>query len=249
MRDSLSSNKFVDSYFNTHSQGGKHNIREKWMNYKTWRDYLLPAPFPFFDEYFSMRQNISFESLTCLRQYLGEKIAYYFAWKSFLTCSYAITAIPGLLLQLYIWATGSWTSALLALWVILNLIWNSVIIEIWKRKTNEINFRWGSVKIETEDDKEAKTLREEFVGDEQINHISGELTKKRFEGSGNIFKFIQIPVFLSLGLAVIGTFLVLKIFQQIYANNNLFQILGSILQAIVIQILNHLFNTSAKYVK
>jgi hypothetical protein len=33
-----------------------------------------------------------------LRQYLGQKITFYFAWKSFLTCYLALLSIPGLLL-------------------------------------------------------------------------------------------------------------------------------------------------------
>lgn len=31
-----------------------------------------------------------------MRQYLGEKISYFFAWKSYLTCTLVFLAFPGL---------------------------------------------------------------------------------------------------------------------------------------------------------
>jgi hypothetical protein len=50
--------------------------------------------------------------------------------------------------------SGDFTSILVFFWIILMLIWNSTILEIWKRKTNEINYRWGTVKLENEKENE-----------------------------------------------------------------------------------------------
>ena len=40
-------------------------------------------------------ENQNFSSITILRLYFGEKISFYFAWKSYITCALMILAVPG----------------------------------------------------------------------------------------------------------------------------------------------------------
>jgi hypothetical protein len=42
-----------------------------------------------------------------MRQYLGEKVTFYFAWNSFYTSFLILIAIPGAILQIYIIYLGS----------------------------------------------------------------------------------------------------------------------------------------------
>jgi hypothetical protein len=92
-------------------------------------------------------------------------------------------------------------------------------LEFWKRKTSEINFRWGSVKFMTQVN-ENKTMRDEFIGDENVNEVTGELTKKKYKGDSVYYQILQIPLFLALGGLVVGTFLALNIFKNINKDNS-----------------------------
>lgn len=97
------------------------------------------------NEYLLSIDSHNFSSLTIIRQYFGEKIAFLFAWRSFITCLYFFIAIPGLALQIYIIITGKYSHWLLPIWVFYSTILNTVIVELWKRKRCEINYRWGSL--------------------------------------------------------------------------------------------------------
>lgn len=61
---------------------------------------------------------------------------------------------------------------------------------------------------------ETKTIRDDFVGDENVNEVTGELTKRKFVGSSRYYYFLQFPVYLLLGGCVLGTFLGLNIFKN-----------------------------------
>ena len=60
-------------------------------------------------------------------------------------CFLFILAVPGTILQIYILIYSDWTSWLLPLWVIYTSIWATMTVEFWKRKTAEINNRWGTL--------------------------------------------------------------------------------------------------------
>jgi len=47
-------------------------------------------------DYFHEGFSRKFESISVIRQYLGEKIAYFFAWKSFITCYLFCIGVVGL---------------------------------------------------------------------------------------------------------------------------------------------------------
>jgi hypothetical protein len=107
-----------------------------------------------------------------------EKITFFFAWKSYLTCVMLFLAVPGVVLQIYIIIANDWTTWLLPLWVFYILIWNSIVVEYWKRKTSEINYRWGSLDEMNANEQETRAMRAEFSGYECINNVTGEPTKR-----------------------------------------------------------------------
>ena len=48
-------------------------------------------------------------------------------------------------------------------------------IEYWKRKTAEINNRWGTLEA-MGSGTDIKIIREEFIGDEGVYNVTGEIT-------------------------------------------------------------------------
>ena len=246
LQASTSKNKIIDCYYKMHTLGGVLRIEDKWLKFKD-KKFYWPPPLCFIRDFVTLKENSSFESLTGMRQYLGEKITFYFAWKSFLTCYLLFLSLPGVLLQIYIIVYDEWTTWLIPIWVFYTIIWNSVTLEFWKRKTSEINFRWGSIKFMTKTNNQ-KTMRDDFIGDENVNEVTGELTKKKFKGDSTLYQVLQFPVLILLGGSVIVTFLALNIFKNIYAENANFQILGSIIQGIIITVLNVAYTLSANFV-
>lgn len=57
------------------------------------------------------------------------------------------------------------------------MIWSTIIVEFWKRKTSEINYRWGTLDQMNNPDILNKIVREDFIGDECISAVTGGLTK------------------------------------------------------------------------
>ena len=48
-------------------------------------------------------------------------------------------------------------------------------MEYWKRKTAEINNRWGTLELMNLGS-EVRIIREEFIGDEGVDHVTGDVT-------------------------------------------------------------------------
>ena len=86
----------VETYFPMHNYRGIDLIKKKWIDEP--RSYW-PQPLNQLDDYLLEGKSQNFGSVTCLRQYLGEKISFFFAWKSYTTCFLIFLAIPGLILQ------------------------------------------------------------------------------------------------------------------------------------------------------
>ena len=80
--------------------------------------------------------------------YFGEQIAFFFAWKSYITIVLFLLGLPGLFLQIYIFITDNYDSNLLIIWVLYTSIWSTFIVELWKRKNYEIIARWGMLEEE-----------------------------------------------------------------------------------------------------
>ncbi len=129
------------------------------------------------DDYLLEGANQNFTSITVLRLYYGEKISFFFAWKSYLTCALMFVAIPGLALQIYIFLTSNYSPSILPYWVFYVCLWSTLQVEFWKRKTSEINTRWGALDLMQNSEIQGRIIREGFSGDEEIYDVTGELTK------------------------------------------------------------------------
>ena len=57
----------------------------------------------------------------------------------------AFLAIPGIGVQIYIFYVDNYDIFLIPYWVFYVMLWATFIVEFWKRKTSEINYRWGTL--------------------------------------------------------------------------------------------------------
>jgi hypothetical protein len=76
------------------------------------------------------------------------------------------------------------------------MIWGTFIIEFWKRKTSEINYRWGTLDEMNNPKSIIKKIRPDFLGDECISNTTGELTKHSDKARTVCFFFCLIYIYI-----------------------------------------------------
>ena len=121
------------------------------------------------------------QPLNFIASYYGEKVAFYYAWLMFYTSWLLIPAIPGVILFIYqmtnigyAWHRGEEVtvdSPYTCLYCIIMAIWSTVMIEVWKRRENELIHIWG-VKDFKGDESEMPTFKYDYVVDKNKKIIS-----------------------------------------------------------------------------
>lgn len=101
------------------------------------------------------------KDLLVLRNYSGEKIAYYFAFLQF----YSIWLIGPAVLGLLIYLTHS--NTLTISFSLCMLLWSVVFIEMWKRKESELAVQWG-VRNYSKYDKRRPTYKGDKIIKDQV---------------------------------------------------------------------------------
>ena len=119
--DELVKQQILSQHYRMHTFGGIEKIKAQWLRGR----WYWPQPLcQIGDLLQSESQN--FTSVTVLRLYFGEKISFFFAWKSYLTCTLLVIAIPGLVLQVYIIYQNDYVPKFLPYWVFLVCIWSTI---------------------------------------------------------------------------------------------------------------------------
>jgi len=113
--------------------------------------------------YVTDSESNTLEDLNHVRSYYGEKVAFYYAW----FCQYTSTLtylVPfSIATSSYQIATGSTTSGYLTFYAIVLVLWSTYQGEMWRRKQEELAYRWDMLDFAREE-----KARPEFKGDESI---------------------------------------------------------------------------------
>jgi hypothetical protein len=202
------------------------------------------------------------QPLQLVRNYLGEEITLYFAWLGFYTQWLWYASIAGFITTpfwlvdrlTHAYPFASWATTIYAIYLSL---WATFFLEYWKRYNNSLNYQWGML-----DYKELETERADFKGETALG-VYYQGTWVPLEDDQSKYNF-QLPpkrkyyptkirrakIVLSLPLVatmiitvVVATFavLALRLFVQ-RINSLLGSIVGGALNAIVIMILNMVWN-------
>ncbi|CAN0128834.1 unnamed protein product, partial [Ectocarpus fasciculatus] len=86
-----------------------------------------------------------------VNSYFGPYIGIYFAWLRFYTKALLIPTVGGVFLFVDQMRTGSPDSPLLPIFCILIMVWVALFLDVWRRRNNEIAFRWGVDGVEDEE--------------------------------------------------------------------------------------------------
>eukprot|EP00742_Colponemidia_sp_Colp-10_P013457 GILJ01015198.1.p1 GENE.GILJ01015198.1~~GILJ01015198.1.p1 ORF type:complete len:1337 (+),score=187.94 GILJ01015198.1:75-4085(+) len=207
--------------------------------------WLTPCPHPlgFLSHYFQERPEQNFEPLSLINTYMGEKVAFYFAWLSFYTTWLLIPIGPGILLS--VWQAVIWRvdNFLLPFWSAFIAIWSTVMVERWKRKQAELAYKWGLVDFEVE----SPLTRIDFKGDEAVTWATGEVDRFPYSKWFTARMFIStLPVtFLFTGLCV-SIFIGTEIYKRSTAST-VSRFLGGLLAGCTISVLNLFYNFLARW--
>lgn len=72
-----------------------------------------------------------------IKQYFGESIALYFAFLEYYTVALSVPALLGLFGYIF--------TETVPFFCVFNVIWVTLFLELWKRKSNELAYKWGTI--------------------------------------------------------------------------------------------------------
>ena len=150
-----------------------------------------------------------YQPLDSVEQYFGEKVAMYFAWLQH--CSYYLIflSVAGLIVFFCQLTSGNWDHPIKPFFALVVMIWSFVVLVNWKKRSNLLAYRWGSM-----DHKVQETTRPQFQGEPMKDPITGEWvvyypTWKRW-----------LKHFISLPITVAFTFCTLIVILSVHANRD-----------------------------
>uniref|UniRef100_H2ZSH6 Anoctamin n=2 Tax=Latimeria chalumnae TaxID=7897 RepID=H2ZSH6_LATCH len=134
------------------------------------------------------------QPINAVRNYFGESIALYFSFLGFFTLSLFYRSIFSLIL--YFLTDKTFNGNMLM--AIINIVWSTIFLECWKRKSNKMAFQWGMLhRVE-----EFEEPRKGFEGPLGINPVTGKKEPIRLPGEWRSLNFIHSFLFVSFSLLV-----------------------------------------------
>jgi hypothetical protein len=188
--------------------------------------------------------------LNKIRNYFGEKIAFYFAFISFFSKIVSIPSIFGLvvfILQRIYEPDSPLIIIINLLFCIYSSIWATIFIEYWKRKENCLAIRWGTTDFE-----EDEVPRPQFLGEPKRSPIDDDMDDIYFNPRSRYKYFLLSTIVTGIFITIVIVAVLFLIYLRTNITNTLlfkgFDLAGPVvssLNAVQIQILNLIFNKVA----
>ncbi|XP_013147664.1 PREDICTED: anoctamin-8-like [Papilio polytes] len=138
----------IASMFPLHDRAALDSLRKKWV-----KTLFTPQPLDEISEYF------------------GVKIAMYFAWLGHYTQSLTVPAVVGFIFWIWLGtANDNWKDIAHVLFSLFNVLWACVYLETWKRYSNVLAYRWGTLDQRDELLVEPRPL---FQGEMGVSAVTG----------------------------------------------------------------------------
>ncbi|KAK4879968.1 hypothetical protein RN001_008114 [Aquatica leii] len=176
-----------------------------------------------------------------IRLYFGEAIALYFSFLSFYTTALIIPTVLGFL-QLFV------SKENVPFFCIFNVVWVTVFLEVWRRRSNELAYKWGTIGMTSLDEP-----RGNFRGHMGIDAVSGKLRPQYPRWKTNAKMYLLSLPLVVLCMAAAFVFMLLQFYCEDYLRalgTPLAQQLLSVpttVYAIVVYIINIYYRKLATY--
>ncbi|XP_071053046.1 anoctamin-10 isoform X1 [Onthophagus taurus] len=144
--------------------------------------------------YLSVFRKQPFEEI---RLYFGESIALYFTFLGYYTMALIVPVILGFLQLLLSIET-------VPFFCIFNVVWVTVFLEVWKRKSNELAFQWGTIGMTSLD-----LPRVNFRGPMSSDEVTGKLQPQYPRWKTNVKMYcVSLPISF---LCTLGSFVIMLV--------------------------------------
>ncbi|XP_050683452.1 anoctamin-8 isoform X2 [Leptidea sinapis] len=177
----------ISSMFPLHDHAALDSLRKKWV-----KTFFSPQPLDEICEYF------------------GVKIAMYFAWLGHYTQSLTVPAFVGVVFWIWIGtASDYWKDIAQVLFSLFNVLWACVYLETWKRYSNVLAYRWGTLDQRDELLVEPRPL---FQGEMSVSPVTGRPEPHYPAWRRRVWRHtVSLPVMsLCLAVAAGATFAILR---------------------------------------
>ncbi|KAM3821981.1 anoctamin-10 isoform 1-T2 [Vipera latastei] len=192
---------------------------------------------------------IRYQPLDEIRCYFGETLAFYFAFLEYITFALIPMAVIGIPYYVFDWEDYD----KYVLFAAFNLLWSTVILELWKRSCAVMAYRWGTLMMK----RQFEEPRPGFHGVLGINPVTGreEPIYSSFKRQLRIY-FVSVPfvcLCLCLSLQIMMIYFDLEFQARLYYEENqnelsaLILYMPSIIYAVVIEILNRIYRYAAEF--
>ncbi|KAL0599713.1 Anoctamin-10, partial [Plecturocebus cupreus] len=192
---------------------------------------------------------LKYQPIDSIRGYFGETIALYFGFLEYFTFALIPMALIGLPYYLFVWEDYD----KYVIFASFNLIWSTVILEVWKRGCANMTYRWGTLLMK----RKFEEPRPGFHGVLGINSITGkeEPLYPSYKRQLRIYlvslPFVCLCLYFSLYVMMIYFDLevwALGLHEDSGSEwTNVLLYVPSIIYAIVIEIMNRLYRYAAEF--
>uniref|UniRef100_F6PR11 Anoctamin n=1 Tax=Callithrix jacchus TaxID=9483 RepID=F6PR11_CALJA len=192
---------------------------------------------------------LKYQPIDSIRGYFGETIALYFGFLEYFTFALIPMAVIGLPYYLFVWEDYD----KYVIFASFNLIWSTVILEVWKRGCANMTYRWGTLLMK----RKFEEPRPGFHGVLGINSITGkeEPLYPSYKRQMRIY-LVSLPfvcLCLYFSLYVMMIYFDLEVWALGLHENSgsewtsVLLYVPSIIYAIVIEIMNRLYRYAAEF--
>ncbi|XP_060104828.1 anoctamin-10 [Heteronotia binoei] len=192
---------------------------------------------------------IRYQPLDEIRKYFGETLSFYFAFLEYFTFALIPMAVIGIPYYFFAWEDYD----KYVIFATFNLLWSTVILEVWKRCCAVMAYRWGTLLMK----RQFEEPRPGFHGVLGINPVTGreEPVYSSFKRQLRIY-LVSLPfVCLCLYISLYVMMIYFELENQAYLYNeenqsdlsNLLLYVPSIIYAVVIEVLNRLYQYAAEF--
>ncbi|XP_011806368.1 PREDICTED: anoctamin-10 isoform X1 [Colobus angolensis palliatus] len=192
---------------------------------------------------------LKYQPIDSIRGYFGETIALYFGFLEYFTFALIPMAVIGLPYYLFVWEDYD----KYVIFASFNLIWSTVILEVWKRGCADMTYRWGTLLMK----RKFEEPRPGFHGVLGINPITGkeEPLYPSYKRQLRIY-LVSLPfvcLCLYFSLYVMMIYFDLEVWALGLHENSgsewtsVLLYVPSIIYAIVIEIMNRLYRYAAEF--
>ncbi|XP_061090786.1 anoctamin-10 isoform X2 [Conger conger] len=192
---------------------------------------------------------LSFQPLDDIRQYFGESLALYFGFLEYFTLALVPMAFFGIPYYLFDWESYD----KYVLFAVFNLLWSTVILEVWKRNSASLAYGWGTLSRK----KAFEEPRPGFHGVLGLNPVTGReepvfpYTRRQLRMYLVSVPFVLLCLYLSLYVMMI--YFDMEVWalglhqEEPTLWSSLLLYVPSIIYAVVIEVMNRLYRYAAEF--